>query len=223
MSLRESRSRIVTSLWDCVFRSDFDAIKRMFAPGFTYEVSPAPKIVLGVQNDANLPYGYLLRTLYEQIWPEAYRIMVSDVPRTDNDWPGHELLHYLQQLRAKVLVEQTEMNVTEQSMGENSLQTRFVTKGRDARGEPYDIKHSLFLEFAEGDKIKRGVEYIESDALMSYLKREQGSKDWQPLEAAANKSVEGQPQQAQVEGAQAKGESSTAAAASEGGDPCCCS
>lgn len=47
-------------------------------------------------------------------------------------------------------------------MGENSLQSRFVTQGRDAEGKPYDIRHSLFLEFDEGDKIKRGVEYLES-------------------------------------------------------------
>lgn len=56
------------------------------------------------------------------------------------------------------------MNVTDQSMGENSLQTRFVTSGIDENGKPYDIKHSLFLEFdnKDSDKIKRGVEYLES-------------------------------------------------------------
>ena len=56
------------------------------------------------------------------------------------------------------------MNVTDQSMGENSLQTRFVTSGIDKDGKPYDIKHSLFLEFdnKDSDKIKRGVEYLES-------------------------------------------------------------
>lgn len=55
------------------------------------------------------------------------------------------------------------MSVTDQSMGQNSLQTRFVTKGKNAKGEPYDIRHSLFLEFdPQDDKIKRGVEYLES-------------------------------------------------------------
>ncbi|GAA5990207.1 hypothetical protein JCM10908_005874 [Rhodotorula pacifica] len=194
MSLRESRGRVVPSLWDRIFRSDFDAIERMLAPGFAYEVMP-----------------------------EIYRPIFSGLPGTGVLDP-RETVEYFKQIREKMLAEPTvstpseqqEMNVTEQSMGENSLQTRFITKGRDARGEPYDIKHSLFLEFAEGDKIKRGVEYIESDSLNLHLKREQSNKDWQPFNPA--KPVEDQPQQqqqAQVEGAQAKGESTIPAATSQ--------
>lgn len=152
------------------------------------------------------------------------------------------------------------MNVTDQSMGENSLQTRFVTSGIDKDGKPYDIKHSLFLEFdnKDSDKIKRGVEYLESgesashtgrsgkeetrvflsaslpllpwpiflrtptdlartllktDSMNMHLKREEG-KDWQPLQGAAQTSVEGH-QQAQVEGA--KQSDTTLGANQEGG------
>lgn len=69
------------------------------------------------------------------------------------------------------------MNVTDQSMGENSLQTRFVTSGIDKDGKPYDIKHSLFLEFdnKDSDKIKRGVEYLESGE--SHCARGQGGEE----------------------------------------------
>ena len=70
------------------------------------------------------------------------------------------------------------MNVTDQSMGENSLQTRFVTSGIDKDGKPYDIKHSLFLEFdnKDSDKIKRGVEYLESGESASHSGRSGGGR-----------------------------------------------
>ncbi|GAA5874723.1 hypothetical protein JCM3774_004792 [Rhodotorula dairenensis] len=198
MSLQESRRRVVPSLWDRIFREDFDAIEKMLAPGFAYEV-----------------------------WPEVYRPIFTDLPRTGIFDP-EETIKYFKQIREKMLTEPTEMNVTDQSVGENSLQSRFVTKGRDENGKPYDIKHSLFLEFeGDGDKIKRGVEYIgessegevfsaadeareeiaaltigQSDSMNLHLKREQG-KDWQPLEGAAQTSIEGQQkQQAQVEAKQ---------------------
>lgn len=79
------------------------------------------------------------------------------------------------------------MNLTDQSVGENSLQSRFVTKGRDENGKPYDIKHSLFLEFeGDGDKIKRGVEYIGQSLTrlrLGAVVRRDGARDELAVEA----------------------------------------
>ncbi|KWU42376.1 hypothetical protein RHOSPDRAFT_27008 [Rhodotorula sp. JG-1b] len=185
MSLLESRRRVVPSLWDRVFRKEWDDVEKMLAPGFTFEVMP-----------------------------DVYRPLFSGLPRTGVFDPS-ETIDYLKQVRDKMLAEPKSMNVTDQSMGENSLQTRFVTSGIDKDGKPYDIKHSLFLEFdnKDSDKIKRGVEYLESDSMNMHLKREEG-KDWQPLQGAAQTSVEGH-QQAQVEGA--KQSDTTLGANQEGG------
>ncbi|BGP56667.1 hypothetical protein JCM8202v2_004297 [Rhodotorula sphaerocarpa] len=167
MSLLESRRRVVPSLWDRVFKREFDAVERMFAPGFAYEV-----------------------------FPSTYRPFFAPLPTTGLFDPL-ETVDYFKAIREKLLTEPTSMEVKEQSMGENSLQSRFVTQGRDAEGKPYDIRHSLFLEFDEGDKIKRGVEYLESDSMDLHLKREKG-KDWAPISGSgegAQKQVEGQQQQ----------------------------
>lgn len=99
----------------------------------------------------------------------------------------HETVNYFKTIREKLLTEpkvrslplpcrappahvvppQT-FKMGEQRHGEESLTAHFRTEGIDANGKPFDVKHDVFVEFVPGeDKIKRGVEYLDSGASAS--------------------------------------------------------
>ncbi|EMS19614.1 hypothetical protein NBRC10512_007734 [Rhodotorula toruloides] len=169
MALQESRSRVLPTLWDHVYRRQFAEIDRMLAPGMMWEVFPA-----------------------------FYRPYFAPLP-LEGVFDPHETVNYFKTIREKLLTEPKTFKMGEQRHGEESLTAHFRTEGIDANGKPFDVKHDVFVEFVPGeDKIKRGVEYLDSESLNLHMKRDANKQEWEERTPATS-AVEGKAAQSTIE------------------------
>ncbi|GJN90395.1 hypothetical protein Rhopal_003406-T1 [Rhodotorula paludigena] len=196
MAMQESRRKVVPSLYDALFRSEFDRIERMLAPGALWEIFPA----------STRPF------------------FAPPLPR-EGVFDARETLDYFKTIREKLLTDPKHFELTDLSQGTDSLTARYNTQSSSSSGmtgnkeddnQPFDISHTLFVEFEPGsDKVKRGVEYLDSNSLNVHMKRDATKPEWEDVPSQGQRQVEGQKQQQQVEGSSADQQTAASAAAQQ--------
>lgn len=227
MAMQESRRKVVPSLYDALFRSEFDRIERMLAPGALWEIFPAstrpffaPPLPREGVFDARETLDYF-KTIREKLLTDPkvraplYRRspllpLTISLPalRVDRPQSGHRLAHGALQYAVVVVGHDGQQGGRQPAVRHLAHALRRVRAWLGQGEARRRVPRQQYVSFPFcSPEIARAWQHVLTlsatrsspfaDSLNVHMKRDATKPEWEDVPSQAQRQVEGQQQQKQ--------------------------